>query len=137
MNILGKIFGDTAKGALEGVGGILDNVFTSKEEKLSHKEVMARIAQKPKLVNQEINKIEAQHRSIFVAGWRPFIGWVCGSALAYNYIFRDLLTWIITITEATSTMPPALQMNHLMTILTGMLGLAGYRTVEKLKGRAK
>ena len=41
----------------------------------------------------EINKIEAQHRTIFVAGWRPFIGWVCGFALAYNFVIRELFTF--------------------------------------------
>ena len=45
----------------------------------------------------EINKLEAQHRSIFVAGWRPFIGWICGFALAYNFIIRDLFIWVIEI----------------------------------------
>ena len=41
----------------------------------------------------EINKIEAQHRSVFVSGWRPFTGWVCAFALAYNFVIRDLLIW--------------------------------------------
>ena len=40
-----------------------------------------------------INEMEAKHRTIFVAGWRPFIGWVCGIALAYNFIIRDMLVW--------------------------------------------
>jgi hypothetical protein len=81
----------------------------------------------------EINKIEAQHRTIFVAGWRPFIGWVCGVALAYNFILRDLLVWFI----GPEQVPPALQMEHLMTVLIGMLGLGGMRTFEKFKDKAK
>ena len=81
----------------------------------------------------EINKIEAQHRTIFVAGWRPFIGWVCGVALAYNFILRDLLVWFI----GPEQVPPALQMEHLMTVLVGMLGLGGMRTFEKFKDKAK
>ena len=81
----------------------------------------------------EINKIEAQHRTIFVAGWRPFIGWVCGFALAYNFILRDLLVWFI----GPEQVPPALQMEHLMTVLIGMLGLGGMRTFEKFKDKAK
>ena len=79
----------------------------------------------------EINKIEAQHRTIFVAGWRPFIGWVCGVALAYNFILRDLLVWFI----GPEQVPPALQMEHLMTVLIGMLGLGGMRTFEKFKDK--
>lgn len=79
----------------------------------------------------EINKIEAQHRTIFVAGWRPFIGWVCGFALAYNFVLRDLLVWYFG--EASA--PPALQMEHLITVLIGMLGLGGMRTFEKLNNK--
>ena len=80
----------------------------------------------------EINKIEAQHRTIFVAGWRPFIGWVCGVALAYNFILRDLLVWFI----GPEQVPPALQMEHLMTVLIGMLGLGGMRTFEKFNNNS-
>lgn len=80
----------------------------------------------------EINKIEAQHRTIFVAGWRPFIGWVCGFALAYNFVLRDLLVWWF----GPETAPPALQMEHLITVLVGMLGLGGMRTFEKLNNKS-
>ena len=79
----------------------------------------------------EINKMEAQHRTIFVAGWRPFIGWVCGVALAYNFVLRDMLVWYM----GAETAPPALQMEHLMTVLIGMLGLGGMRTFEKFKDK--
>lgn len=81
----------------------------------------------------EINKVEAQHRTIFVAGWRPFIGWVCGFALAYNFVLRDLLVWWV----GPDTAPPALQMEHLITVLVGMLGLGGMRTFEKINDRTK
>jgi len=80
----------------------------------------------------EINKVEAQHRTIFVAGWRPFIGWVCGFALAYNFVLRDMLIWFI----GQEQVPPALQMEHLMTVLVGMLGLGGMRTFEKLNNKS-
>jgi len=80
----------------------------------------------------EINKMEAQHRTIFVAGWRPFIGWVCGVALAYNFVLRDMLVWYM----GAETAPPALQMEHLMTVLIGMLGLGGMRTFEKFKDKS-
>ena len=83
-------------------------------------------------LQSEINKVEAQHRTIFVAGWRPFIGWVCGVALAYNFVLRDLLIWFL----GQDQVPPALQMEHLMTVLIGMLGLGGMRTFEKLKDKS-
>jgi len=83
-------------------------------------------------VQSEINKMEAQHRSIFVAGWRPFIGWICGIALAYNFIIRDVIAWL-----SPNIMPPAIQMDQLITILLGMLGLGGLRTFEKIKDKTK
>jgi len=84
-------------------------------------------------IQTRINEIEAQHRTVFVAGWRPFIGRVCGVALAYNFVIRDLFIWAIK----PETVPPALQMEHLMTVLLGMLGLGGLRTYEKLKDKVK
>ncbi len=83
-------------------------------------------------VQSEINKMEAQHRSVFVAGWRPFIGWICGLALAYNFIIRDVIAWV-----SPDVMPPAIQMDQLITILLGMLGLGGLRTFEKIKDKTK
>jgi len=83
-------------------------------------------------LQSEINKVEAQHRTIFVAGWRPFIGWVCGFALAYNFVLRDMLIWYF----GQEGVPPALQMEHLMTVLVGMLGLGGMRTFEKLNNKS-
>ncbi len=83
-------------------------------------------------LQSEINKVEGRHRTIFVAGWRPFIGWVCGVALAYNFVLRDLLIWFL----GQEQVPPALQMEHLMTVLIGMLGLGGMRTFEKLNNKS-
>jgi hypothetical protein len=84
-------------------------------------------------IQTKINEIEAQHRTIFVAGWRPFIGWICGIALMYNFVIRDLFIWVVKPED----IPPALQMEHLMTVLLGMLGLGGLRTFEKIKDKSK
>lgn len=81
----------------------------------------------------KINEAEAMHRSIFVAGWRPFIGWICGIAMAYNFILRDLIIFAM----GKDFVPPALQMDHLMTVLMGMLGLGAFRTYEKIKNVSK
>jgi hypothetical protein len=81
----------------------------------------------------KINEAEAQHRSIFVAGWRPFIGWICGIAMAYNFILRDLIIFAM----GKDFVPPALQMDHLMTVLMGILGLGAFRTYEKIKNVSK
>lgn len=81
----------------------------------------------------KINEAEAMHRSVFVAGWRPFIGWVCGIALAYNFILRDFIIFVI----GKDFNAPALQMDQLMTVLMGMLGLGAFRTYEKVKNVSK
>jgi hypothetical protein len=84
-------------------------------------------------IQTKINEIEAQHRTVFVAGWRPSVGWGCSIALFYNFVVRDLMIWIFQ----PEIVPPALQMEHLMTVLLGMLGMGGLRTFEKIKDKVK
>lgn len=122
---------------VEAVGNVLDALFTSHKERLDKKAVLARIAQQPGLVQLEINKIEAAHKTVFVAGWRPFIGWVCGLALFYNFIARDLMVWALELTTADTPPPLPLHLDVLTTIFYALLGLGGMRTFEKLQGRAK
>ena len=122
---------------IEAVGNVLDALFTSDTERLDKKAVLARIAQQPSLVQGEISRIEASHKSVFVAGWRPFIGWVCGLALFYNFVLRDLMVWGLMFTAAETPPPPVLHIDVLTTILYALLGLGGMRTFEKLQGRAK
>lgn len=83
----------------------------------------------------QINTEEAKHSNIFVSGWRPFCGWVCGVALCYNFIIYPLMLWLVASYGATFT-PPPLFSEHLMELVTGMLGIAGLRTYEKYKGVA-
>lgn len=136
MGILTKILGGGLASPIEAVGKIIDDLHTSDEEKLTKEEILTRLAQKPHLVQAEINKVEAQHRSIFVAGWRPFIGWVCGAALAWKYLFYDVAAWIAIMADATP--PPQLEgAATLTTLVMSLLGLGALRTVEKLGGRAK
>jgi len=78
----------------------------------------------------EINKIEAGHPSIFVAGWRPFVGWVCGIAFAYHFIALPVVSLIIKIYQV-NFQPPIFDIQTLVTVLFGMLGLGLYRTLEK------
>lgn len=80
----------------------------------------------------EINKVEAQHSSVFVAGWRPFIGWTCGFALSYEYLFLPLLSWLSL--NVGWQQPPHLVMDGMMELVIVMLGVAGLRTFEKYKG---
>ena len=129
-------FGARALEPVTAFGKVLDSLFTSDDERLDKQAILARIAQHPHAVQAEISKIEAGHRRVFVAGWRPFIGWVCGLALAYNFVVREFLIWFLTFRGAAVAPPPALQLEVLTTILYALLGLGGLRTFEKLRGRS-
>ena len=80
----------------------------------------------------QIDQVEAQNPDLFVSGWRPFIGWVCGAAFAYHYIIQPLLAFIIVNTGGSVNLP-AFDIRELTTVLMGMLGLGGLRTLEKIK----
>ena len=118
---------------IDAVGGVVDKFIVDKDLKATLKHEMEMSLHNANLAQIELNKAEAQHPSIFVAGWRPMVGWICAIALAYNFIVRDLMAWVILNTGEAITLPPALAMEHLMTILLGMLGLGGLRTYEKQK----
>jgi hypothetical protein len=85
----------------------------------------------------DINKTEAQHGSIFVAGWRPSVGWVCSIALAWNFILQPLIAWAAFVAGVDLQDAPKLDTGELTTILLGMLGLGGLRTYEKRLGIAR
>jgi len=80
-----------------------------------------------------VNKIEAASRSLFVSGWRPFIGWTCGIALFYNFILYQILKFAVVLFVNNPPVLPVLETGELMTVLLGMLGLGGMRTYEKFK----
>jgi len=84
------------------------------------------------LAQLDINKTEAAHRSIFVAGWRPFIGWSCGLAMCLNFLIFPLASFVLAQTGHLVELPN-LDMTQMMPVLMGMLGLGGLRTVEKIK----
>lgn len=139
MGFLSKIFGGVAGDAIaapvEAVGNVLDKLFTSDQEKLVAAQVMEKIKQHPQELQVEINKLESQHRSIFVAGWRPFIGWVCGLSLATYYIPQFTLAavlWTRACWMAKALAPYPVEATGLLELVLAMLGMATIRTVEKL-----
>lgn len=79
-----------------------------------------------------VNAVEAASPSLFVAGWRPFIGWVCGVAFAYHYVLQPFLAFLMAATGHPVVLP-AFDMETMTTVLIGMLGLGGLRTYEKLR----
>jgi hypothetical protein len=85
----------------------------------------------------EINKEEAKHRSLFVAGWRPFLGWILAAAMGWHFVFAPMTMFICSYAGVVIPELPVFDMDSLMTVLLGMLGLGGLRTAEKIKGITK
>ena len=132
---------------IEAVGKVADDLFTSDDERLKADLASMTIGLEAAKVDadlikgqQEINKEEAKHSSIFVAGWRPALGWTGVAGIAYQFLGYPLLTWAWAWMQATGWVPgsvrppPMLDTEALMVLLTGILGIAGARTFEKVKG---
>ena len=111
------------------ISALLERVVPDKNERdrMAHEiATMAEIqAQERALAQVELNKQEAAHKSLFVAGWRPFVGWVCGAAMAFNYIG-------VPIAGGFGAVLPVMDTTTMFPILIGMLGMGGLRTTEKL-----
>lgn len=97
-------------------------------DKMAHEQNLAQIA---------VNKEEAASGSIFKGGWRPFIGWVCGIAFFYHFVLNPIILFVIAIIGIEIPSLPEFQMNTLLTVLGGMLGIGSLRTYEKQKGLTK
>ena len=123
------------------VTGLLDQFIEDKDQKarLAHEiaTMAQRHAQERALAQTETNREEAKHKSVFVAGWRPFIGWTCGVALAWHFVLAPLVLFIAGWSEVQLPTLPEFDMDSLMTVLLGMLGLGGLRSWEKTKGVAR
>lgn len=87
------------------------------------------------LGQMEINKAEAT-TDLFRGGWRPATGWLCAAGLTYQFLLQPLLPWFAALAGATVPPLPEIDNETLLILLTGMLGLGGLRTVERVKGRS-
>ena len=112
-----------------------DKEAQAKAEREIEAQLTAHLA-KIDLAQLDINKAEASHRSVFVAGWRPFIGWSCGLAMCLNFLSFPLASFVMAQTGYLVELP-TLDMEQMMPVLMGMLGLGGLRTVEKIKQVSK
>lgn len=120
------------------VSSLLDKFIPDAGEKAKLAHEIATMAEKQAhelaLAQIDVNKVEAASTSLFKAGWRPFIGWTCGSAFAYHFVLQPLLVFVLVSSGNTVPELPKFEMDALMTVLFGMLGLGGLRTFEKFKG---
>lgn len=131
MGILSNLLAPTVAQPIEAVGNVIDKLFTSDDERLTHEELKLKLLQQPQIAQIELNKVEAQSRYAFVAGARPFILWVCGLALAFVFVLNPCIQWL------TGEPGPTIPLDSLMSLTVSLLGLGSLRTVEKLTGKAK
>ena len=126
---------------LPSAGKVIDRLVPDKNAAAKAKQELEaeliKAATKANLAQLEVNKVEAGHRSVFVAGWRPFIGWTCGVALAWHFVLAPITLFATSWAGVDIPPLPVFDMDSLMTVLLGMLGLGGMRTYEKFKGVSK
>tara|TARA_R100000544_G_scaffold2872_1_gene1213 strand:- start:45 stop:455 length:411 start_codon:yes stop_codon:yes gene_type:complete len=135
LKLIGGLLGGK-DGALKQVASVIDSIHTSEEEKLDKKILMQRIQQKLAEKQLDINAKEAGHRSVFVSGWRPAIGWTGAFALMFEFILSPCIEWYSKFAGLNLT-APEIQTGPLLAIVTSMLGVAGMRSFEKAKGLTK
>ena len=136
LNLIGGLLGGGKGGALATISKVVDELHTSEEEKLDKKILMQRLQQKLVEKQLDVNAKEASHRSVFVAGWRPAIGWCGALALFFAFILSPCIEWYAKF-SGMDIVPPAIETGPLLAIVTSMLGVAGMRSFEKAKGIAK
>ena len=127
------------------LGTLVDRLIPDKAEaekaRLDMEAALVKASNDAAMAQVEVNKIEAGHSSVFVAGWRPFIGWVCGVALALYYVPMFIIgmgLWVWACLEAGAMVPrPELGVAEIIGLVMAMLGLGGLRTFEKLHGVAR
>lgn len=122
--------------AMRTAATIVDQLYTDDVEKLDRQAVLARIIRDADGLQASINRIEAASRSLLVAGWRPFIGWICGFALGWHFILQPVLIFGLEAAGWGGRTWPIFDLSTLNTILFGMLGLGTLRTAEKATGKA-
>lgn len=137
MNILG------IGSMIESVGKVAGDLITTDKERMQLELEGRKLDQTIDLAQIEVNKAEAAHSSVFVAGWRPAIGWIGAAAMAYQFLLYPLMLWGWTYLQGMGwiprelTPPPVLDADQLWVILSGILGIAGMRSFEKTKGVAR
>jgi hypothetical protein len=119
------------------ITSLLDKFIEDKDQKARLAHDVATMAQKHAQelakAQLDVNKVEAAHKSMFVAGWRPAVGWVCCLGLASNYLFIPMANFVLVVSNS-SVIVPALDLSGMMPVLMGMLGLGAMRSYEKTKG---
>lgn len=128
---------------IDAVGKVAGDLITTDKERMELELRAKELDQAIDLAQIGVNKAEASHSSLFVAGWRPAIGWIGAAAMAYQFLLYPMLMWAWTWMQGIGWIPnelnppPVLDADQLWVILSGILGIAGMRSFEKTKGVAR
>lgn len=132
-------FKDPVSILLDIGGKVMDRIWPDPAQAAAAKFELFKLQQSGELAQMagqmQINQEEAKSVSVFVSGWRPFIGWVCGMSCAWNWMGLSIAKTIAELAGKHINLAPA-DISEMLPILAGMLGLGLYRTVEKIKGVA-
>jgi len=133
MGILSKLLGGGVKELANGIGGAIDRFVETPDEKRAAELLKVKMAQNAAKWQVEVNKIEAGHRSLFVAGWRPMIGWICALSLGWGWILRPIVQSVLIMVGKTVELP-AIEVQEAIGLATVLLGVAGIRSYDKKQG---
>ena len=144
MGLFTKLLGGGVSETVKAVADTVDRFYESPDEKTAAK-LKERLLdlEQMKLEDRgaerqvEVNKAEASHSSMWVAGWRPCVGWTCSLALMYHFIIYPIGLWALAFGDGTIEAPPEIDLQSLYPLLLGLLGIGGMRTFEKMKGVAR
>jgi len=113
------------------IGDLLNKIFSTVDQVILDKDKALLLKSQLSELQTQLNNIDAKNPNLFIAGWRPFVGWVCGVGLLYESLLRGILTW----TASMYGLPPLPSVaDILVELIFGMLGLGALRTFEKING---
>jgi hypothetical protein len=142
-------FDITGLGSIFDLGGkIIDKIFPDKDAADKVKFELLKLQQDGEFKQMEleyanmmqqakINEVEAGSGNFFVSGWRPAVGWTCVAAYVFNYLGMPMFNWVVKFWSLNAPQITALDTSELSTLLFGLLGIGGLRTLEKIKGATK
>ncbi len=130
MGLIDRILGGGATSLVDSIGNAIDKNIVNDEERLdAHR--------KWDELQTQVNLKEAKHRSIFIAGWRPFLGWSFSIGISLHVVVMPMVQWVLLVCGFKEIPLPEFPLEIMLELVFGMLGMAGLRTYEKFKGLTK
>ena len=127
---------DPITAALDFGGKLIDKLWPDPAQRDAAKLELLRLQMSGELAQIAVNTEEAKSSSVFVAGWRPSIGWICSAACAWNWVGMPIAKLVLTLFGVATDALTQANLSEMLPILIGMLGLGGLRTIEKIGNKA-